>query len=245
MSPIPARIPSLLTAPLLPAPTVSEYLHHYGSEFDYLTLQDRAAVPTPAPVQERYAQQQYVTLTVTLPSEEIYTTTILLGDSFPTAALPTDPVQQSVDQATLTPAAAQNPSNNGGNVAGIVIGVLGSIAVLAGIYYVYLLRARQLRKISSGTSTITRSSRKKKRKKKKKKRRSSTTTATTVTTTKAPFFTFKLRFFKKKKKKRRKSRRSSMSTTTTGAPAPPAPGPPPPPPPPADGPPPEEPPPAE
>jgi hypothetical protein len=167
-------------------------------------------------VQERYAQQQYVTLTVTLPSEEIYTTTILLGDSFPTAALPTDPVQQSVDQATLTPAAAQNPSNNGGNIAGIVIGVLGSIAVLAGIYYVYLLRARQLRKISSGTSTITRSSRKKKkRKKKKKKRRSSTTTATTVTTTKAPFFTFKLRFFKKKKR-RRKSRRSSMSTTTTG-----------------------------
>ena len=201
MSPIPARIPSPLTTPFLPAPTVSDYSPHYGSEYGYLTLQNRGAAPTPAAVQERYPQQQYITLTITLPTEEVYTTTILLGDSVPTAPLPTNPVQQSAAQPTLSAAASQNP-NSGGNVAGIVIGVLGSVAVLAGIYYVYLLRARQLRKISSGTSTITRSSRKKGHRKKKKKKKKSTA--------KAPLFTFKLSF---RKKRRRRSRRSSMSTT--------------------------------
>jgi len=234
MSPIPARFPSLLTRPLPPAPTVSEYSPHDGSEYGYLTLQDRAVAPTPGAVQRRSPQQEYVTLTITLPSEEVYTTTILLGDSIPTAALPTDPIQQTATQPTLTAAAPQNPSS-GGNIAGIVIGVLGSVCVLAGIYYVYLLRARQLHKISSGTSTITRSSsRRKKHKKKKKKKKKSTP--------KAPLFTFKLRFGKKR---RRRSRRSSMSTTGPGAPAaPPAPGPPPAPPP-DDGPPPEAPPPPE
>lgn len=201
MSPIPARFPSLLTRPVLPAPTVSEYSPHHESEYGYLTLQDRAVSPTPAAVQERSPQQEYITLTITLPSEEVYTTTILLGDSLPTAALPTDPVQQSASQPTLTAGASQNP-NSGGNIAGIVIGVLGSVAVLAGIYYVYLLRARQLRKVSSGTSTITRSSSRKKHHKKKKKKKKGTP--------KAPLFTFKLRF---RKKRRRRSRRSSMSTT--------------------------------
>jgi len=218
MSPIPARIPSLLTPPLLPAPTVSEYSPHYGSEYGYLTLQERAAAPSPAVLQERNPQQQYVTLTITLPSDQIYTTTILLGDSVPTAPIPTNPIQQSAAQPTLSVANPKNP-NSGGSVAGIVIGVLGSVAVLAGIYYVYLLRARQLHKVSSGTSTITKSSGRRRRHKKKKKKKKSTA--------KAPFFTFKLSF---RKKRKRRSRRSSMSTTSAPAP-PPAPGPPPAPPP--------------
>jgi hypothetical protein len=206
MSPIvPARFRSPLTTSRLPAPTVSEYSPHHEGEYDYLSLQDRAAEPTPVALQGRSPDPQYyVTLTITLPTE-IYTTTILLGDTFPTP-LPTAPVQQSASQPTLAPAAAQNPNSTPGNVAGIVIGVLGSIAVLAGIYYVWLLRARQLRRFPSGTSTTTRTSRtsrttRSKRRRRKKKRKSKT---------KKTWFTFKFRL--KKSKKRRRSRRSSTST---------------------------------
>ncbi|KAH8777917.1 hypothetical protein F5882DRAFT_158049 [Hyaloscypha sp. PMI_1271] len=238
MSPIvPARFRSPLTTPRLPAPTESEYRPHHEGEYDYLTLQDRAAAPTPAALQGRYPDPQYyVTLTITLPTGP-YTTTILLGDTSPTP-LPTAPVQQSASQPTLTPAAPQNPNSTPGNVAGIVIGVLGSFAVLAGIYYVWLLRARQLRssrRFSSGTSTTTRTSRtsRSKRRRRKKKRKSKT---------KNPWLKFKLNFKLKKSKKRRRSRRSSTSTGGPG-PAPPPPGPPPPPP--GPGPPPPPPPPAE
>jgi hypothetical protein len=211
MSPIvPARFRSPLTTPRLPAPTVSEYQPHHEGEYDYLTLQDRAAAPTQAALQGRYPDPQYyVTLTITLPTG-LYTTTILLGDTF-TTPLPTAPVQQSASQPTLTPAAAQNPNSTPGNVAGIVIGVLGSLAVLAGIYYVWLLRARQLRssrRFSSGTSTTTRTTRtsrtsRSKRRRRKKKRK---------TKRKNPWLKFKLKFKLKKSKKRRRSRRSSTST---------------------------------
>src|SRR5882724_11544487 len=143
MSPIvPARFRSPLTTPCFPAPTVSEYSPHHKGEYDYLTLQDGAAVPSPAALLKRKPEPQYyVTLTITLPYE-VYTTTVLLGDNFPTPPPLTIAVQQSASQPTHTPATVQNSNNTGGNVAGFVIGVLGSLAVLAGIYYVYLLRAR-------------------------------------------------------------------------------------------------------
>jgi transposase len=160
-------------------------------------LTNGAAEPTPIALLDRYAspQQLYVTLTITLPSEEVYTTTILLGDDFPTS-LPSDPVQQSTSQPTLTPAAVQNTdSNNPGNVAGIIIGVLGGLAVLAGVFYVYTLRARQY--LASNKSVS--GSRKRRKKKKRKKSK------------KSAWFVFK---FKLQGKKRRRSRRSSMSTAS-------------------------------
>jgi hypothetical protein len=197
MSPIvPARFRSPLTTPRFPAPTASEYSPRHDGLYDYLTLTNGAAEPTPAALLDRYAapQQYYVTLTITLPSDVVYTTTILLGDDFPTA-LPTDPIQQSTSQPTLTPAAVQKTdSNNPGNVAGIIIGVLGGLAVLAGVFYVYTLRARQY--LASNKSV---SGSRRKRKKKKRKKSKKTT-----------WFTFKFKW--KKDKKRRRSRRSSMST---------------------------------
>lgn len=205
---IPARFRSPLNTPSIPAPTVSEYSPHHGGQYDYLTLQDEGAAPTPAALLNRNPEPQYyVTLTITLPYE-VYTTTVLLGDNFPTPPPPTIPVQQSASQPTLTPATAQNPSSTGGNVAGIVIGVLGSLAVLAGIYYVFLLRARQLRRFSSGTSTTRTESTRKRKHKKKRKRKKKKKSKTTVTW----FTSVRFRWMKSKPGKR--SRRSSTSTAS-------------------------------
>ncbi|PMD17331.1 hypothetical protein NA56DRAFT_648753 [Hyaloscypha hepaticicola] len=223
MPPIaPARFRFPLTPSRLPAPTVSEYSPHYGGDYDYLTLEKEVVAPTPAALLDRYAspQQNYVTLTITLPNELPYTTTILLGDTFPTSAAPTDPVQQSASSPTLSPAAIQNAdSSNSGYIAGIIIGVLGGLAVLAGVFYVYTLRARQY--LSSNKSVSgSRSTRRRRKKKKRRKGKKG-----------SPWFKFDFKWRTTKKKGR--SRRSSMSTAGTGpGPAPPPPGPAPPPPPP-------------
>ncbi len=197
---VPARFRFPLTTSHLPAPTASGYSPHYGGDYDYLPLEEGVAAPTPAALLDRYAspQQTYVTLTITL-SSEIYTTTILLGDTFPTSAAPTDPVQQSASSPTLSPAAVQNAdSSNSGYIAGIIIGVLGGLAVLAGVFYVYTLRARQYlasNKSVSGSRSTRRRRKKKKRKKGKKG---------------SPWFKFDIKWRRTKKKGR--SRRSSMST---------------------------------
>lgn len=203
MSPIvPARFRSPLTTPRFPAPTASEYSPYHGGAYDYLTWQAQAAAPTPAALQDRNADPQgyYITLTITLP-EDIYTTTILLGDNFPTTSA-TDPVQQSAGTASLSPAAVQNADSNSGTVAGIIIGVLGGLAVLAGVFYVWVLRARQYQassKFSTTTSTSTRRTKKRKRRRRRKKKKG-----------KATLFTFNIKWMNSKK--RRKSRRSSTST---------------------------------
>jgi hypothetical protein len=200
MSPIaPARFRFPLTTPHRPAPTASEYSPHYEREYDYLTLKEGVVAPTPAALLDRYAnpQQYYVTLTITLPNE-IYTTTILLGDSFTTSAAATDPVQQSASSPTLSSAGIQNAdSSNSGTVAGIIIGVLGGLAVLAGVFYVYTLRARQYLASNKSVSG-SRSTRRRKKKKRKKGKKGS------------PWFKFDFKW--KKTKKKGRSRRSSMST---------------------------------
>jgi hypothetical protein len=202
MSPIvPARFRFPLTTPRLPAPTASEYSPNYGGDYDYLTLEKGVATPTPAVLLDRYAspQQNYVTLTITLPNEIIYTTTILLGDTFPTSPAPTDPVQQSASSQTLSPAAVQNAdSSNSGYIAGIIIGVLGGLALLAGVFYVYTLRARQ-HLASNKSVSGSRSTRRRRKKKKRKKGKKG-----------SPWFKFDFKWRKTKKKGR--SRRSSMST---------------------------------
>ena len=201
MPPIaPARFRFPLTPSRLPAPTVSEHTLHYGGDYDYMTLEKGVAAPTPAVLLDRYAnpQQNYVTLTITLPNE-IYTTTILLGDTFPTSAAPTDPVQQSASSPTLSSAAVQNAdSSNSGYIAGIIIGVLGGLAVLAGVFYVYTLRARQYLASNKSVSGSRSTRRRKKKKRRKKGKKGS------------PWFKFDFKWRKTKKKGR--SRRSSMST---------------------------------
>lgn len=191
-----------------------------------MNLEKGVAAPTPAVLLDRYAnpQQNYVTLTITLPNE-IYTTTILLGDTFPTSATTTDPVQQSASSPTLSSAAVQNAdSSNSGYIAGIIIGILGGLAVLAGVFYVYTLRARQYLASNKSVSGSRSTRRRKKKKRRKKGKKGS------------PWFKFDFKWRKTKKKGR--SRRSSMSTAGTGpGPAPPPPGPAPPPPPPPPGPP--------
>jgi hypothetical protein len=188
MSPIvPPVFRSPLTTPTLriQSPTVSQYSLDNGFESDKLALTARAALPTLADLLNRKARPQYyITLTITS-LVDTYTTTILLGDNYPVS--PTDPVQQSASNPTLTPAGVPSSGVSPGNVAGIVIGVLGSVAVLAGILYVYMLRAMQWKREKTG---------KKRRRKKKKKQ--------------TTWFTFNFKF--KKGKKKRRSRRSSTST---------------------------------
>jgi hypothetical protein len=188
MSPV---VPSEFRSPLtstahIPTLIVSAYSPDHGLGSDNLALTARAAVPTPADLLNREAgPQYYITLTVTS-LVDAYTTTILLGDNYP-ASSQTDPVQQSASTTTLAPAAVQNSSLSPGSVAAIIIGVLGGIAVLAWVIYVYMLRIRQWQR-ENGKSV-------KKRKKKKKK---------------SNWFILNFKF--KKSKKRRRSRRSSTST---------------------------------
>jgi len=156
-----------------------------------LILKDEAAAPTLADLLNREAgPQYYITLTITSVAD-IFTTTILLGNDYPSSA-PTDPVQQSASTATITPAAPPSSSLSAGSIAGIVIGVLGGVSVLAGVFYIYLLRARQWER-----------TRKKGHRKKKKKNKNT-------------WFTFKFKF--KKNKKKRRSRRSSTSTRSKSIP---------------------------
>jgi hypothetical protein len=82
----------------------------------------------------------YVTLTVSSPSTT-YETAVLLGDSFPTSSA-------AAANPSPSPAADDPPSSGLSNSAtvGIVVGCVCSFVLLMGVLYVYLLRARQLRK---------------------------------------------------------------------------------------------------
>jgi cell wall integrity and stress response component len=184
----PPKFSSPLTTSPVPTPTASKDSPDHGFESDNLTLKDGAAAPTPAPavfLNREAGPQYYITLTITDPAEVTYTTTILLGNDYPGAS-PTDPVQQSASTQTITAAATQNPGLSSGSVAGIIIGVLGGLAVLAAVFYVWMIRARQ------GQPEP-----KKRRRHRKKKK-------------KTTWFNFKFKF--QKGKKRRRSRRSSTST---------------------------------
>jgi len=205
----PPKLFSPLTTTRIPIPTASQHSLGHTFESENLTLKDGAPAPTQAILLNRAADPQYyITLTITDPAEVIYTTTILLGNDYPGSS-PTDPVQQSASSPTLSAAAPKSSGLSAGSVGGIIIGVIGGLAVLAGVFYLYMLRAGQ----GNGGK------KKKKRKKKKKKKKAAT------------WWTFKFNF--RRSKRRRRSRRGSTSTGTTGVsggpPPPPPPGPPPPP----------------
>ncbi|KAH9211344.1 hypothetical protein DL95DRAFT_448272 [Leptodontidium sp. 2 PMI_412] len=81
---------------------------------------------------------EYITLTIT-GSSGTYATLVELGDpSFPTA--------YSATQATPK-RRVQNPGVPTGTIVGIVVGIFGGVMLLMGVFYVYLLRARHLKRV--------------------------------------------------------------------------------------------------
>ena len=99
-------------------------------------------IPTPKPLEERDGWS-FVTLTVTKPFST-YTTTILLGDTFPTSSyitpVTTPDSQPQPVQQPITPGIAT------GTIVGIVVGCTLGFLLLVGVFYIYLLRAKQYRR---------------------------------------------------------------------------------------------------
>lgn len=85
----------------------------------------------------------YLTISITSPYTT-YTTTILLGNSFPTTA----PIPlAAVPQATATTTQVQQfPGLPTSIIVGIVVGCALGCLLLLGVLYVYMLRARQRRR---------------------------------------------------------------------------------------------------
>ena len=88
---------------------------------------------------------EYVTFSVTLPYTT-YLTAILLGDSFPTknpnTLVPTTyPLPKSSSNTRI-----QTPGMSTGAIVGIIVGLVAGFAALLGVFYVYLLRARQAKR---------------------------------------------------------------------------------------------------
>jgi len=111
--------------------------------------------PPPAKLLE-LRQNTYLTLTVTQ-AYLTYTTTILLGDTFPTSPPPGFPAasaypaaaqsspQVETESETADPQ-TQNPGLGSGTTAGIIVGCILAFILLLGVGYVFLLRARQRRR---------------------------------------------------------------------------------------------------
>lgn len=100
-------------------------------------------VPThPSDINEKDSGYEYVTLSVTLPYTT-YITTILLGDSFPTTSLV--PTTYAVPTSSSN-VKVQTPGIATGTIVGIVVGLIVGFLALFGVFYVYLLRARQAKR---------------------------------------------------------------------------------------------------
>jgi hypothetical protein len=96
--------------------------------------------PTNWPIRDRAGEPDLITLSITSPFTT-YTTTIELGNSFPTSFIP-DPSPQAAVQAPQKPS---TPGISTGTIVGIVVGCSLGFLLLIGVFYVYLLRARQYR----------------------------------------------------------------------------------------------------
>ena len=120
-----------------PSPTISTAT--LASSNDLLLLPE----PTqPLKINEKDTGYAYVTLSITLPYTT-YASIVLLGDSFPTTntLIPTTfaiPTSQNVK--------LQTPGTATGTIVGIVIGLIVGFGALIAVFYVYLLRARQVRR---------------------------------------------------------------------------------------------------
>jgi hypothetical protein len=85
----------------------------------------------------------YVTLTITRQATT-YITIIQLGDSFPTT-FPNSNLQPTSPPKTTV----QHPGIPTGDIVGIIVGCIVGFGLLVGVFYVYLLRARQFRRAES------------------------------------------------------------------------------------------------
>jgi hypothetical protein len=105
-----------------------------------------AAIPTrPVEINEKDSGYEYVTLTVTSPYTT-YITTILLGDSFPTTNVESlQPTTYAVPSSSSN-TKVQTPGIATGTIVGIVVGLIFGFLSLFGVFYVYLLRARQAKR---------------------------------------------------------------------------------------------------
>jgi hypothetical protein len=100
-----------------------------------------APFPTSPPLIKR--QGHYITLTITR-DYTTYTTTILLGNTFPSS--PQITTSPSVQTSQLShPGTPGVPTST---IAGIVVGSIAGFLLLVAIFYVYVLRSRQIRRKS-------------------------------------------------------------------------------------------------
>jgi len=97
-----------------------------------------------AKVNAKEVAPYYVTLTITRDATT-YITTIQLGDSFPTTSFPNSNSQPASPPRTT----AQHPGIPTGDIVGIIVGCIVGFGLLVGVFYVYLLRARQFRRVES------------------------------------------------------------------------------------------------
>lgn len=111
-----------------------------------------APLVTASPVlrQKLDGNPYYITLTVENPTTT-YTTTVLLGDSYPASvfilsvfSLPEFNVKLTPLPVASKPAVVSKPGLTTADIIGIVIGVVGGVSVLIGVMYVYFLRLRML-----------------------------------------------------------------------------------------------------
>lgn len=101
--------------------------------------------PTHPVEDEKDAGYEYVTLSITLPYTT-YLTTILLGDSFPTTDANTlVPTTYAVPTSSSN-TRVQTPGISTGAIVGIVVGLIVGFSALLGVFYVYLLRAREAKR---------------------------------------------------------------------------------------------------
>ncbi|KAK0125644.1 hypothetical protein ONS96_009479 [Cadophora gregata f. sp. sojae] len=82
---------------------------------------------------------RYITLTVTR-SSGTYVTLVELGDT-------TLPTSYQVTQSQTTTSRIPDPGIPTGTIVGIVVGISLGVLALVGVFYVYLLRARHLKRI--------------------------------------------------------------------------------------------------
>lgn len=96
--------------------------------------------PTFPPLRRR--QGHYITLTITRDST-VYTTTILLGNTFPSS-----PQTTTVSVQTSSPSRPHSPGIATSTITGIVVGCIAGFLLLVVIFYIYVLRSRQIRRRS-------------------------------------------------------------------------------------------------
>ncbi|KAH8668148.1 hypothetical protein BGZ60DRAFT_528485 [Tricladium varicosporioides] len=120
--------------------------HEIDTLISVSTLLSTTTAPPLIP-QNKAAAAYYITLSITRPTTT-YTSLVLLGDSYPLTT-PTDLSDlsdPSNPSLTIPKTIAQHPGIPTSSIVGIVVGVVLVFLSLAGVFYVYILRARQYKR---------------------------------------------------------------------------------------------------